>query len=61
MTKRSLGGAFYFITFIDGHSRKFWVFVLKSKDQVLDMFKEFHSRVERQIERKLKCVRADNS
>jgi hypothetical protein len=28
--------------------------------QVLDIFKEFHSKVERETGRKLKCVRSDN-
>lgn len=60
MIKRSLGGAYYFITFIDDHSRKVLDCSLKIKDQVLDMFKEFHARMERQTRRKFKCVRADN-
>lgn len=38
---RSHGGALYFVTFIDDHSRKLWVYSLKSKDQVLDVFKNF--------------------
>ena len=38
-----------------------WAFVLKSKDQVLNGFNHFHVSVERDKERKLKCVRIDNS
>jgi len=37
-----------------------WAFALKSKDQVLDAFKEFHVSVERETGRKLKCIRSDN-
>ena len=37
-----------------------WNFALKSKDQVLDVFKQFHTRVEREIGRKLITIRADN-
>ena len=33
---------------------------MKSKDHVLDVFKDFHARVERETGRKLKCIRADN-
>lgn len=33
---QSLGGASYFVTFIDDYSRKLWVYVLKTKNQVLD-------------------------
>ncbi|KAE8658916.1 hypothetical protein F3Y22_tig00116965pilonHSYRG00268 [Hibiscus syriacus] len=60
MSKRSIGGALYFLTFIDDHSRKVWVHLLKSKDQVLDAFKEFHALVERETGRKIKCVRYEN-
>jgi len=34
--------------------------LLKTKDQVLEAFKEFQAKVERETRRKLKCVRADN-
>ena len=57
---RTVGGALYFVTFIDDHSRKVWGFALKTKDQVLDAFKELHARLERETGRKLKAVRADN-
>jgi hypothetical protein len=32
MKTRALGGCLYFVTFIDDHSRKLWVYTLKSKD-----------------------------
>lgn len=47
MKTRTFGGCSYFVTFIDDHSRKVWVYTLKSKDQVLDVFKQFHALVER--------------
>lgn len=59
-SERSLGGSQYFVTFIDDHSRKVWVYPLKTKDQVLQVFKEFHASVERASGRKLKCLRTDN-
>ena len=60
MKTRTVGGALYFVTFIDDHSRKVWGYALKTKDQVLDTFKELHVRIERELGRKLKAVRADN-
>ena len=48
------------MTFIDDFSKNLWAFVLKSKDQVLSVFKEFHVRVERKFGQKLKVVRTDN-
>lgn len=61
MSERSLGGgAKYFVSFIDDHSRKVWGSTLKSKDQMLESFKDFHAKVERETGMKLKFVRADN-
>ncbi|PKI76236.1 hypothetical protein CRG98_003347 [Punica granatum] len=44
----------------DDHSRKVWVYPMRTKDQVTDIFKNFHVAVERKTGMKLKCVRADN-
>ena len=41
MKVKTLGGALYFLTFLDDHSQKVWAYALKSKDQVLDMFQQF--------------------
>ncbi|RVW61571.1 Retrovirus-related Pol polyprotein from transposon TNT 1-94 [Vitis vinifera] len=45
---------------LDDHSRKIWVYTLKTKDQVLKVFKQFHALVERQSGEKLKCIQTDN-
>lgn len=34
------GGAKYFLTFIDDFSRKLWVYMLKTKDEVFNRFVE---------------------
>jgi len=57
MKTKTFGGGFYFVTFIYDHSRKLWVYVLKTKDQVLGVFKQFQASVERETGKKLKCVR----
>uniref|UniRef100_A0A2N9J8U9 Integrase catalytic domain-containing protein n=1 Tax=Fagus sylvatica TaxID=28930 RepID=A0A2N9J8U9_FAGSY len=57
---KSLGGNRYFVTFIDDASRKVWVYVLKTKDQVFQLFKKFHAMVEREKGKSLKCLRTDN-
>lgn len=44
---KSFSGELYFVTFIDDCSKKLWVYNLKTKDQVLEKFKEFHALVER--------------
>ena len=60
MKTRSLGGTLYFMFFTDDHSRKICVYILKSKDQVLDVFKQFQELFERQTRKKLKCIKTDN-
>ena len=57
---KSHAEAQYFVTFIADHSMRLWATPLKMKDQVLSVFKELHTRVERESGQKLKAVRADN-
>ncbi|RDX89152.1 hypothetical protein CR513_29156, partial [Mucuna pruriens] len=58
---KSFSGALYFVTFIDDCSRKLWVYVLKTKDQMLEKFKQFQALVKRQSNKKVKCIRLDNA
>ena len=46
----SYGGALYFLTFIDDLSRKVWVFMLKNKVDVFNVFKQFKAMVEKKQE-----------
>ena len=57
---KSHAGAQYFVTFIDDYSWKLWVSTLKTKDQVLSVFREFQAKVERESGQKLKVVPTDN-
>lgn len=60
MCDRTLSGALYFATFIDDHSIKVWAFALRFKDHVLDVFKHFHTSVDREKRRQFKSICADN-
>ena len=57
---KSHAGAQYFVTFIDDYIRKLWISILKTKDQMLFVFKELQVRAERESGQKLKAVRTDN-
>ena len=57
---KSLGGASYYVSFIDDASRKVWVYPMKSKVEVFEIFQKFHVVVERETNKFLKCVRTDN-
>ena len=50
----SMGGAKYFVTFGDDFWRKVWIYMMKSKGEWFDRFKEFQTFVETQLEYELK-------
>ena len=54
MEIESIGGNKYFVTFIDDSSKNFWVYILRTIDQVFQVFQKFHALVEREACRKLK-------
>ncbi|KAE8707674.1 hypothetical protein F3Y22_tig00110377pilonHSYRG00029 [Hibiscus syriacus] len=56
----SLGGAKYFVSFIDDYSRRCWVHPIKKKSDVFSTFKNFKVRVELDSGNKIKCFRTDN-
>jgi hypothetical protein len=60
MRTTSLGGARYFVTYIDNFSRKVCVYLLKSKGECLKKFKEFKALVKTQSDHKIKVFRSDN-
>ena len=58
----SLRGYEYYVTFIDDHSRKTWIYFLKSKkyEEVLQRFQEFKALVKNQTGRKIQVLKLDN-
>ena len=60
MSTKALSGAEYFLTFIDDHSRKIWIYFLKTKDEVFCQFKEFKALVENLTGKKIKFLRSNN-
>ena len=55
MTSVSLRGYKYYVTFIDDHSRKTWIYFLKSKksEEVLQRFQEFKALLQNQMGRNI--------
>jgi transposase InsO family protein len=60
MTRRSLSGCEYYLTFIDDYSRKTWIYFLKAKSEIFTRFQEFRALVENQSGKKIKVLRSDN-
>lgn len=46
--------------FIDDCTRTFWIYFLRSKEQVFDVFNGFKAMVELQSWCRLKAIRSDN-
>jgi len=55
----SLESSLYFVIFIDGSSRKVWIYFLKHKLDVFNVFKKWLAQVENETGRKLKCLKSD--
>ena len=53
------GGKKYFFTLIDDCLRYCYVYLLRSKDEALEMFQHFKNEVENQLVRKFKVIRSD--
>ena len=60
MSSSSLSGYVYYVSFIDGFSRKTWVYFMKNKDEVFNKFKEFKALIENHTKKKIKTFRSDN-
>jgi hypothetical protein len=53
-----LGGCEYYVSFIEDHSRKTWIYFLNTKSEV---FKRFNALVEYQTGKKIKVLRSNNA
>jgi hypothetical protein len=59
MQIKSIGGRFYFLTFIDDFSKKIWIYFLKHKFETFAKFKEFKVDTEKQSGKYVKVLRLD--
>ena len=60
MQTTSLSGYSYYTSFIDYYSRKTWIYFLKKKDEVFEIFKEFRALIENLSDSKINILRLDN-
>jgi transposase InsO family protein len=56
----SIGGYRWFVLFIDDCTRMTWVYLLKRKEEVAEVFKVFFTMIQNQYEKNIKMVRSDN-
>ncbi len=55
----SMGGCHYYLSFIDDHTRKAWVYFMKEKSEVFTHFQNFIMLAEKQTRLQVKCLRSD--
>ena len=55
----SMLGSRFYVTFVDDHTRKVWVYFMKSKGEVFEHFKRFKIMVEKEIGLLIKCLHSD--
>ena len=56
---KSLGGNSYFVSFIDEFTRKMWIYLIKQKSEVFNIFKKFKLLSEKQSDKVIKVLRTD--
>ena len=58
--KESFDGFKYFVTFIDDFTRITWIYVMKFKSELFEMFKDFQNLVTTHYSSKISILRSDN-
>ena len=56
----SMEGFKYFVLFVDDFTRMSFLYLMKSKNEVSNIFKEFHMHVKTQFQSNIKVLRSDN-
>src|SRR5438034_8802325 len=59
ITPTSIGGARYFVTFIDDYTRYLWLYLIKEKFQAFSCFQGFRQAMELASGCKIKRLRSD--
>ena len=57
----SIGGSRYFVVFIDDYSRYSWIFNMKYRSELLQVYFNFAKMVETQFSKRIKIFRSDNA
>ena len=57
----SIGGPRYFVIFVDDYSRYSWIFHMKDRSELLQVYSNFAKMVETQFSKRIKIFRSDNA
>ena len=57
----NIGGSRYFVVFVDDYSRYSWIFNMKHRSELLEVYSNFAKIVETQFSKRIKIFRFDNT
>ena len=57
----SIGGSRYFVIFVDDYSRYSWIFNVKYRSELLQVYSNFAKMVETQFSKRIKIFQSDNA
>ena len=57
----SIGGSQYFVVFVDDYSRYSWIFNMKYRSELLQVYSNFAKMVETKFSKRIKIFRSDNT
>ena len=57
----SIGGSCYFVVFVDDYSRYSWVFLMRPRDELLTIYRNFANMVKTIFSKTIKVFRSDNA
>ena len=57
----SIGGSRYFVVFVDDYSRYSWIFQMKHRFELLQIYSNFAKMVETQFSKRIKIFQFDNA
>ena len=57
----NIGGSRYFVVFVDDYSHYSWIFHMKHRSELLQVYFNFAKMVETQFSKRIKICRSDNA
>lgn len=57
----TMGGARYFVTFIDDHTRFTWIYLMKQRSELPQIYITFARMIQTQFNKPIKVLRTDNA
>jgi hypothetical protein len=58
---KNITGTRWFVFFVDDHTRLTWLFLMKEKSKVSQIFQNFHSMIQTQFHTKIQILKTDNA